>query len=96
MSGRENEFWNARRIKLQENLRSAALELFDHTASAAFQMDLDPPHGKLLMICGAPGDIMRRLDETGNNACELLHRAVNGPWLPEDLERARELLGARK
>lgn len=89
------QFWDARRRKLQDALQKAALDLFEHTGSAAFQMDLDPPHGRLLLITGAPGDIMRRLDETGNNACELLYRAVNGPWLADDLEKARELLGAR-
>lgn len=92
----DTEFWNARRTKLQDDLRKAALDLFAHTGSAAFQIDLDPPHEKLLLIAGAPGSIMRRLDETGRSAIALLHRAVNGPWTDGDLARAREILGANK
>ncbi|MDE2469661.1 MAG: hypothetical protein KGL35_13220 [Bradyrhizobium sp.] len=50
-----DDVWNARRKQLEGAVTTAVLDLFAHTWSNALRLDLDPPHGKLLVIAG-PAD----------------------------------------
>lgn len=43
---------NRKREELERSARKAVLNLFGHTSSAAFILDLDPPHRNLFVIAG--------------------------------------------
>jgi len=47
-----NEFWNARRIKLEKAVIKATLDLFEHTNAQSFKLLLDPPSQILFIVAG--------------------------------------------
>jgi len=55
-----NEIWEAKRKKLENAVRTSALDLFEHIGSAqAFALRLDPPGEKLFVIAGDVQGILK-------------------------------------
>jgi len=55
-----NEIWEAKRKKLENTLRTSALDLFEHMGNAqALLVKLDPPGEKLFVIAGDVQGILK-------------------------------------
>lgn len=71
-----DDIWNARRKKLEGEIIAAVFDLFKHTGSDALCLDLDPPHGKLLLLAGPTNRIQASIGSPIRQVLRNLAREV--------------------